>query len=75
MNFDKNKLDTLVSLPDEDLWNEIRKMAGAHGLNLPNTAPPPEEIERLRTICRDSSKISMLQAMRIVNNIKRRGNK
>ena len=62
-------------LPDAELWGEIRKMAGMHGLRLPEGIPPHEELERLRAICNDSSKISMLQAMRIVNNFKRRDKK
>lgn len=75
MNFDKEKLEALVMLPDAELWGEIRKIAGIHGFRLPEGMPPHEEIEKLRAICRDSGKISMLQAMRIVNNIKRRDKK
>ncbi len=71
MNIDKAKLEALTSLSDDALWAEIRKMAGSHGLKLPEGTPPHSELKKLRDMCRADSKISMLQAMRIVNDLKR----
>ena len=71
MNIDKAKLEALTRLPDDALWAQIRSMAGSHGLTLPEGTPPHAELERLREICRADSKISMLQAMRIINDLKR----
>ena len=75
MNFDGSKLEAFAALPDDILWSEVRKMAGAHGLSLPAEAPPHDELEKLRAMCTGATKISMLQAMRIVNDLKRRGGK
>ena len=71
MNIDKSKLEALSSLSDEALWAQIRSLAQANGIKLPNGTPPHEELERLREICRDQTKLNMLQAMRIVNSFKR----
>lgn len=71
MNFDKAKLDALMGLPDEALWGEIRKMAAMHGLKLPEGTPHHTELERLRALCQSDSKINLMQAMRIVNDLKR----
>ena len=71
MNLDKNKLEALVSLPDDALWAKIRDLAGSHGLKLPDATPPHAELERLRGLCSSQNKISMMQAMRIINGFKR----
>ena len=71
MNIDKSRLEALASLPDEALWREIRRMAKSGGVTLPEGTPAHEELDKLRKMCREDSKISMLQAMRIVNDLKR----
>ena len=73
MNIDADKLNRLKELPDKDLWIEVRKMAGAHGLSLPEGLPSHEELEKLRAMCDGVGKISLFQALKIVNDVKRRG--
>lgn len=75
MNLDAKKLEALTALDDTALWETVRSIAGTHGLSLPESTPSHEELERLRDACRGVGKISMLQAMRIVNDLKRRGGK
>ena len=71
MNIDKAKLEALTRLSDDELWAQIRFMAGSHGLRLPSDTPVHSELEKLREICRSDSKISLIQAMRVVNDLKR----
>lgn len=71
MNIDRSKLEGLTQLTDEELWAQIRKMAEFHGLRLPAATPPHSELEKLREICRNDSKINLIQAMRVVNDLKR----
>ena len=73
MNIDKDKLKSFTELPDDALWSEVRKIAATHGVKLPEGTPEHTELERLRALCADASKINLLQAMRIVNDVKRRG--
>ena len=75
MNFDKDKLIALTALPDDALWSEIKKMSSAYGLSLPDKTPSHEELEKLRSMFGGVGKLSLMQAMRVVNDIKRRGNK
>ena len=71
MKIDKSKLDALASLPDDKLWEAIGSIAGSHGLNLPKNPPNPEQINKLRQALTELDKMSMLDAMRILNKYKR----
>ena len=72
MKFDKDKLNELVALPDDELWKRIVEIGKTHGLTLPPKAPQHSELEKLRAIARDGSKINMALAMKMLN--KYRGN-
>ena len=71
MKIDKSKLEALTSLPDDELWEAISSAAGSRGLNLPKNAPSKEELAKLRQALTELDKMSMIDAMRIVNKYKR----
>lgn len=72
MRFDKDKLNELVALPDDELWKRVIEIGRTHGLTLPSKTPDHAELERLRAIARDGSKMNLGLAMKLMN--KYRGN-
>ena len=70
MKFDKDKLNELVALPDDELWKLIVEIGRGHGLTLPAKAPEHAELEKLRSIARDGSKINVGLAMKMLNKYK-----
>ena len=70
MKFDRNKLDALMKLSDDDLWAEIVRVGASKGFNLPTGTPPHAELEKLRGIA-TGGKISMSEAMMLINKYKR----
>lgn len=70
MKFDKDKLNELVSLPDDELWRRVIEIGKTHGLTLPTKTPDHTELEKLRAIARDSSKINVGLAMKMLNKYK-----
>ena len=75
MKIDKSKLDAMSSLSDEELWKKIREIAGEKGIKMPEKAPSGEELSKVRSALSEADKLNLPQAMRIVNNLKRGGNK
>ena len=65
-------LRALCALSDEEMWREIRGIAGKHGLNLPEQTPSHGEMEKLRDAVSGGGGISLSDAMRLVNEYKRR---
>ena len=72
MKIDKEKLDKLLSLPDDKLWAEIVKVGGKYGFTLPKDPPPKEQIDRLRSTVK-GEKVNAQEAIRILGSI-RKGN-
>ncbi len=66
MRINKQQLENMLSLPDDKLWAEIRRLAGGYGLNLPSQTPKHEEIEKIRSAA-GGGKINMGEAMRLIN--------
>ncbi|MBE6536968.1 MAG: hypothetical protein E7673_03335 [Ruminococcaceae bacterium] len=71
MKIDKTKLDAMLTLSDEALWKEIRTVAAAKGINMPEKAPNPKELEKVRGALRDADKLNLPTAMRLINDLKR----
>ncbi len=67
MRFDKDKLNELVSMPDDELWQQVVKIGKTHGFTLPEKTPSHDELEKLRSIARDGSKINVGLAMKMLN--------
>ena len=72
MKFTREELSALAALPDERLWGEIQKIASGYGINIPQKTPSHEELEKLRQIA-TAGKISMPEAMRLINKYKKGG--
>lgn len=72
MRVDKEKLDKLLSLPDEALWAEIVRLAGTYGFDLPKKTPTKEQLSKLRATA-NNDKIKAAEAMKLLNSIKRGG--
>lgn len=70
MRLDKDKLLDMVALPDAELWKMIVEIGRGHGFTLPEKAPPHEELEKLRGIVKDGSKMNVASALRLLNKYK-----
>lgn len=71
MKFDKEKLNMLMSLPDEELWRTVRMIGRERGLELPEKPPAHSEMEKMRNAVGSGGRINLGEAMRIINNYKR----
>lgn len=70
--FDANMLRSILTLPDEQLWQTIQMIAASSGVRLPSGAPPKSELAKLRGIL-TSDAPDVNEAMRIVEQYKRTG--
>ena len=70
MRVDKEKLQGLLALPDEELWAEIVKIGGKYGFTLPNTPPPKEQLNKLRSTAKND-RINAAEAIRILGSIRK----
>lgn len=75
MKINKEMLDRLASMSDAELWGQIRAIAGSHGLKIPDGIPPHAEMEKLRSMMRGETKMSLGEAVKIINNQKREKNR
>lgn len=71
MRLDRDKLMSMVSLPDDELWKMVVEIGKSHGFTLPEKTPPHEELEKLRGIARDGSKLNITGAMKILSKYKK----
>ena len=69
MRFDRERLEALASLPDDQLWAEVVKIAEGFGYNLPKATPPHSDLEKMREAAR-CEKINLSDAMRVVSRYK-----
>ncbi len=72
MRINKQQLDRLVALPDDELWQQIVALGNSHGFKLPEKTPPHEELMKLRGIV-NGGKISLSDAARILNEYRKGG--
>ena len=70
MRINKEQLDALVRLPDDELWQKIRSMAGGYGVTLPSATPSHSEMMQLRSAV-NGNKINLSEAMRLLNNYRK----
>jgi hypothetical protein len=73
MKLDKNKLDELKRLNDEELWIQIRAVAKENGITLPDRNPSEGELKQLRELLFVQDRINPLTAMKMINKFKRGG--
>ena len=67
MKLDREKLLCMASLSDAELWKTVVTIGKGHGFTLPDKAPPHEELEKLREIIKDGSKINVMNAFKLIN--------
>ena len=70
MKFDKDKLNELVSMSDDELWKKVIEIGKSHGFTLPSKTPAHSELEKLRSIARDGSKMNVGLAMKMLSKYK-----
>ena len=75
MRIDKDKLDALCRMPDDELWCEVCKIAKSYGFTLPNNTPSKSDMQKLRGAVSANGKINLANAVKILNEYKRRENK
>jgi len=72
MRIDKDKLSALMGMSDRELWGEIRKIAKSHGFTLPEKVPEHSEMEKIRGAVSGGAKLNLGEAVRMLNDYKRR---
>ncbi len=72
MKLDKEKVNSIVSLPDEEMWRQISELARSYGFELPKKTPPHGELEKIRALA-SSNRVSLADAMKLMNTLKRSG--
>lgn len=71
MKLNQDIVKRLQGLDDKALWQEIRKMAQSYGLKLPDATPATSDLCKVREAL-GVGEISTAEAMRLVNEYKRR---
>ena len=71
LKLDKEKLERMMSMTDDELWSEIRVICERVRISVPKETPPHEKLEQLRAIAR-GGKISFSEAMRMLADYKRK---
>lgn len=72
MRPDAEQLRALGALEDDALWKKVVELAAQKGLKLGAATPTHEDLERLRRMLRASESIRIGDAMRLVNEYKRK---
>ena len=67
MKFDKEKLNELIALPDDKLWKTVVSMGKMHGFTLPEKTPAHDDLEKLRRIAKDGSRMNVGAAIKILS--------
>ena len=71
MKIDKSKLEAMTKLSDAELWAQIKSVAEQHGVRMPDGQPNTAELEKVRAALSEADKLSLMGAMRMVNNLKK----
>ena len=71
MKVNKEQLKALAQKSDQELWAEILALAKKHGYNLPEAMPKHDDIERIRRALLGVEKISLSDAVKIMNSYKK----
>ncbi len=72
MRVNKEQLNALLALPDEQLWAEVVKLGSSYGFTLPKNPPPKDQMAKLRATV-NTDKIKMSEAVRLLNELKKEG--
>ena len=72
MKINREKLSEITKQGDEELWATIRGIAGRYGIKLPDKTPSENEMSRLRGALSGTERVSLSDAMEILNTYRRR---
>ena len=71
MKIDKTKLNAMLSLSDEQLWEEIRAVAKSKGISMLEKTPTCAELNKVRSALADADKLNLPTAIRLINDLKK----
>ena len=71
LKIDKEKLERMLSMTDDELWSEIKVICERVRISVPTETPPHGKLEQLRGIAR-GGRISFSEAMRMLADYKRK---
>ena len=69
MKINKEKIEALCAMPDEELWREVQKIARGYGFKLPDRVPSKEDMQKMRNAV-SGTKINLGDALKIINSYK-----
>ncbi len=72
MKLDPQKMQVLLQMDDRTLWQQIRGIAAARGITLPEGTPPPGEMAKLRSLAGGCSQADMAEALRTLQNYRKK---
>ena len=75
MKLNKEKIRALAALDDAQLWKEIRSAAQRFGYTLPENAPNPSDMAKIRTVMSEADKISAMDMARLLSSFKEKRKK
>ena len=69
MKLNREKLNELLALGDEELWREVRGIASAYGFRLPEQTPKKSDLDELRRLAKSERTPSIAEAISIVKRL------
>ncbi len=72
MKIDRTLIDELLAMDDARLWQTVRSFASTKKINLSETPPPKETMDRLRGIFTNTEKYDLGAAVKILSNYRTR---
>ncbi len=75
MKIDHEKMKQLSRLDDRALWDTVVRMGAEHGLHLSADLPEAKDLEKLRQVLCHTEDLRMLDAMRTVNEYRKKYSK
>ena len=72
MKIDHEKMKQLSRLDDRALWDTVVRMGAKHGLHLSADLPEAKDLEKLRQVLCHTEDLRMLDAMRTVNEYRKK---
>lgn len=70
MKLNKEELERIAALNDDELWRTVVTMASSYGFKLPEKTPEHCELDRLRSAV-NGSKLNLTEAIRLLNSYKK----
>ena len=73
MQINREMLAKMAEMSDTELWAKIRAIGESYGYNLSAKEPSHAELEKMRALMRGDVQISPIDAMRLLNQYKNKG--